>query len=248
MNTLRVFVGYDEREATAFHVLCSSIIRHATGPVSITPLVQPALRSAGLYWRERGPTESTAFSLTRFLVPALCDYDGWAVFMDSDMLCLADMTLLWLDIAANPDKALLVCPHDYVPKAGSKMDGKIQTAYPRKNQSSLMLMNASRCRVLSPSFVNQATGLELHRFLWLKDDEIGSLDLGWNHLVGEYRHNDAAKILHYTLGTPNLPGYERTDHAEDWFAELRLAGLDRVYPPVQRTEPETEYSGGLNLP
>ena len=38
MNTIRVFIGYDSREAVAFDVLAHSIQRNATQPVSITPV------------------------------------------------------------------------------------------------------------------------------------------------------------------------------------------------------------------
>jgi hypothetical protein len=34
----KVFIGYDPREAIAFHVCVNSIVRKSTEPVSITPL------------------------------------------------------------------------------------------------------------------------------------------------------------------------------------------------------------------
>ena len=184
MTALSVYIGYDPRESVAFYTLAHSILRRASIPVSITPLMQSQLK--GLYRRERGPTESTEFSLTRFLVPALSEFRGWSIFMDCDMLCRADIAELAREIERQPDKAVLVCQHDYVPKTQRKFLNQVQTKYPRKNWSSLMLFNNARCRSLSPDYVNGASGLELHRFAWTDDAAIGALPLEWNWLVGEY--------------------------------------------------------------
>jgi hypothetical protein len=214
---LRIFIGYDPVEAVAFHTLSHSIQRRASVPVSIAPVMQSQLR--GLYTRPRGPTESTEFSLTRFLVPALSEYRGWSVFMDCDMLCRVDVAQLEAEIERQKDRAVLVCQHDYVPRTERKFLGQVQTKYPRKNWSSLMVMNNERCRALSPDYVNAASGLELHRFAWLRDDEIGALPLEWNWLVGEYDYSPAAKLVHYTLGGPFFDAYRNCDYADEWFAE-----------------------------
>jgi lipopolysaccharide biosynthesis glycosyltransferase len=181
--------------------------------------VQNDLRDAGLYTRERGPTESTEFSLTRFLVPALAEYRGWSIFMDCDMLCRADIAELFA--ARQPDKAVMVVKHDYVPKTQRKFLDQVQTKYERKNWSSLMLFNNERCGALTPQYVNSASGLELHRFQWVKDELIGELPKDWNWLVTEYHYNPAAKIVHYTLGGPYFDEYRACDYAEDWFDESR---------------------------
>lgn len=214
---LRVFIGYDPHESAAFYTLSHSILRRASIPVAIAPVMQSQLR--GLYTRQRGPTESTEFSLTRFLVPALSDYRGWSVFMDCDMLCRVDIAGLQAEIERQADRAVLVCKHDYVPKTERKFLDQVQTKYPRKNWSSLMVMNNERCRALSAQYVNSASGLELHRFAWLRDEEIGSLALEWNWLVGEYPYAPDAKIVHYTLGGPYFEAYRGCDYAEEWFAE-----------------------------
>jgi hypothetical protein len=187
-------------------------------PVSIAPVARHHLKE--LYRRERGPTESTEFSLTRFLVPALSEFRGWSIFMDCDMLCRADIAELAREIERQPDKAVLVCQHDYVPKTQRKFLGQVQTKYPRKNWSSLMLFNNARCRALGPEYVNSASGLELHRFAWTGDESIGALPLEWNWLVGEYDHNPAAKIVHYTIGGPYFEAYRGCDYAAEWFAEF----------------------------
>ena len=236
---LRIFIGYDSREPVAYHVLSHSILARASGPVAITPLVQTQLRHAGLYARERNPLESTEFSLTRFLVPYLSGYQGVSIFMDCDMLCQEDIYEL---VPTRGERAVWVAQHDYLPKPGLKMDGKRQTSYERKNWSSLMIFNNERCRFLTPDYVNIASPLSLHRFHWLYctvcrersavgtsegcwhggDDEIGSIPLSWNWLVGEYEPNRTADILHYTLGGPWFPECVGCDHADLWLRERDL--------------------------
>jgi hypothetical protein len=222
---VNVFIGYDPRESVAFYTLAHSILRRASIPVSITPLMQSQLK--GLYARTRGPTESTEFSLTRFLVPALSHYRGWSVFMDCDMLCRTDIAALNTEMERQADRAVLVCKHDYTPKTDRKFLDQVQTRYVRKNWSSLMLFNNARCRALTPDYVNKAPGLDLHRFKWIDDAAIGELPLEWNWLVGEYPYNAHAKIVHYTIGGPYFDEYDKCDYAGEWFTEfesMRSAG------------------------
>lgn len=214
---LQVFVGFDPREAVAFETLAHSIERRSSVPVSIKPLVQQDLREAGLYTRQRGPTESTEFSLTRFLVPALANFHGWSVFMDCDMLCRADIA--GLAAQRREDKAVMVVKHDYVPKTQRKFLDQVQTKYERKNWSSVMLFNNERCRALTAGYVNSASGLELHRFRWVDDALIGDLPREWNWLVTEYDYNPDAKLVHYTLGGPWFDAYRGCEYADEWFAE-----------------------------
>ena len=216
---LPIYIGYDPNETVAYHTLAHSILRRSSIPVTIAPLMRSQLQ--GLYTRPRGATESTEFSLTRFLVPALSQYRGWSLFMDCDMLCRADVAALASLTESAGDKAVLVCQHDYVPKTERKFLDQVQTRYPRKNWSSLMLFNNARCAALTPQYVNGASGLELHRFAWLDDALIGDLPLEWNWLVGEYAHNPDAKIVHYTIGGPYFEEYRGCDYAEEWFEENR---------------------------
>jgi len=215
---LSIYIGYDPRESVAFHTLAHSILRRASVPVSIAPLMQSQLK--GIYTRERGPAESTEFSLTRFLVPSLAGFQGWSIFMDCDMLCRADIAELTRQIGLQAEKAVLVCKHDYTPKTERKFLNQVQSRYARKNWSSLMIFNNERCRALTSEYVNSASGLALHRFEWIDDSAIGGLPLEWNWLVGEYNYNPAAKIVHYTIGGPYFDDYRNCDYAEEWFAEL----------------------------
>ena len=219
MSVFQVYIGYDPNEAIAYHTLAHSILRRSSIPVSIAPVMQSQLK--GLYTRPRGPTESTEFSLTRFLVPALSQFRGWSMFIDCDMLCRTDIAELAALREQAADKAVLVCKHDYVPKTTRKFLDHVQTKYPRKNWSSVMLFNNARCAALTPEYVNKASGLDLHRFSWLKDEQIGSVPLEWNWLVGEYDYSPAAKIVHYTLGGPYFDEYRDCDYAAEWFEENR---------------------------
>ena len=207
-----IFIGYDPRERAATNVLIDSLVQHSSIPLAITPLVTSQLEAQGLYWRVRDPKQSTDFSFSRFLVPHLMGYEGWAIFMDCDMLCRGDITALWQQ--RDQQFAVQCVQHEHVPAETVKFLGEVQSAYPKKNWSSLMLINCSRCTKLSVEYVNTATGLELHRFQCLEGDHaIGAIDSTWNHLV-DVQDDDgaaAASLLHWTLGGP-------------WFREQRTMG------------------------
>ena len=229
MQPLRVFIGYDSKETIAYHVLAHSILRHASGPIAITPLVQPQLRKAGLYTRERGKTESTEFSMTRFLVPYLSHFEGYSIFLDCDMLCQSDIYEMSELARQDEPRAVWCAQHDYMPSTKIKFLGQQQTIYPRKNWSSAMVFDNAKCQLM-PDYVNRATGLELHRMLWAGgDDQIGSLPLSWNWLVGEYEPRPDAKMLHYTLGTPCFADYATCEHSDLWWMEY-----ERLMLPVKR--------------
>ena len=224
---LRFFIGWDSCEPIAFHTFAHSLIRRSTVPLTISPLVQGVLRLRGLYTRQRRPSESTEFSLTRFLVPALCDYQGFAIFADSDMLALdnpAPLLKIQEEMAARK-LAVGCCQHYYTPSTETKMDGQIQTVYPRKNWSSFLIFNTPLCRALSPEYVNRASGLELHRLQWTMDSQLFALPLEWNWLVGEYGHGRDVKIVHYTLGGPWFRDHQNCDYADQWREECREAEL-----------------------
>jgi len=200
---ISIFIGYDPRERAATAVLIDSLYQHSSRPLAITPIVTPQLEAMGLFRRERDPKQATAFSFTRFLVPHLMGYRGWAIFMDCDMLCRGDIAELW---AERDDRYAVQCvQHEHNPNEVVKFLGEPQNPYPKKNWSSLMLLNCERCTALSPEYVNTATGLELHRFHWLAGDhEIGALDDRWNHLVDvqDPARSRGASLLHWTLGGP----------------------------------------------
>lgn len=204
---LPIYVGYDEREAIAYHVFCNSIIRRASRPVSFCPL------------SGQQKDGSNSFTYARFLVPSLQGYKGWALFADGDMLCNIDIAELFDQ--ADDSKAVMVVKHDYKTKFPRKYLGNKNEDYPRKNWSSVILWNCGHeaNQVLTSDYVRQASGSHLHRFQWLPDHLIGEIKPAYNWLVSEYSYNPSAKILHYTVGTPCFQEYADCDHADQWWAE-----------------------------
>jgi hypothetical protein len=225
---LNVFIGYDSREPEAYEVARASILKHTTVPVHIQKLEQPALRRAGLYRREEtkingqkfdvidGKPFSTEFSFTRFLVPALCQWQGWAVFMDCDQLFMADISILEREL--DPAYAVMCCQQNYLPKTEIKMDGQKQEKYFRKNWSSFMVFNCAHPANLglTPDVVNVEPGSWLHGMKWLQDIDIGNINHGWNWIDG----TTPGKPLnvHYTLGGPWFEHmrYSNAPYFEEW--------------------------------
>lgn len=227
-DVARIFIGYDDNETVAFHVLSHSILRNSSIPVTITPIVKRHM--AGFYERERSNIESTDFSFTRFLTPYLCGYEGWAAFMDCDMLMVGDIAELW---SLRDDRYSVMCvKHDYRPVEDTKFLGQVQTKYEKKNWSSVMLFNNAKCTTLTPQVVESESGLYLHQFKWLSSDsEIGELPNAWNYLVGEpVPRPTEPKLVHYTLGGPYFEKYAGCEYAEHWRAEharMSFAATDR---------------------
>ncbi len=208
----RVFIGYDRREEVAVNVLTDSFQAHASVPLLIGQVRLDQL--GGVYSRPRDPKQSTDFSFSRFLVPWLAGYSGWALFIDADMLCLGDIAELW---ALRDERyAVQVVKHRHECEQGLKFQGMPQTPYARKNWSSVMLFQCDRCRALTPELVNTASGLELHQFQWLPDGEIGELPAEWNVLVGVQPVPASAKVLHYTLGGPWFDDCTAMAEADRW--------------------------------
>lgn len=218
MDMIRLFVGYDPREAVAFNVFVSSVLDKSSTPVSVTPLALNTLRARYMEGHTDG---SNDFTYSRFLVPFMCNFDGWAIFADGDMLCRTDIAELWA--LRDPNLAVQVVKHNYKTKRPIKYLGAKNEDYPRKNWSSVVLWNcahpANRCLV--PEFVQSYTGKFLHRFAWLSDQLVGELPHGWNWLVDEYRYNSYACLVHFTLGTPCFAGYDACDYAPEWYAQLK---------------------------
>jgi len=213
---INVFIGCDPRETVAYNVLAYSIQARASEPVSVTPLMLSQLKEVLV--RERHPLQSTDFSFSRFLTPYLSGYTGWSVFMDCDMLMREDVADLW---KLREDRyAVMVVKHHHVPRETVKFLGEPQSKYEKKNWSSVMLFNNARCRALSPEYVNRASGLELHQFKWLENDDlIGALPGRWNHLVGYNPPRRDAGLVHCTLGGPWFDDYRDCEYSREWFTE-----------------------------
>ncbi|TGL16969.1 glycosyltransferase [Leptospira yanagawae] len=215
-DLIRVFIGHDRRIPVCFSVMAHSINSRASRPVSITPV---ALSQLGhVFKREWHPLQSTEFSFTRFLVPWLCNYSGWAIFTDNDMIVRDDIAKLW-DL--RDDKyAVMVVKHDQLANDSVKFLNAPQTKYEKKNWTSVMLINTAKCKALTPDYVNTASGLELHQFKWLESESlIGNLPPEWGHLVGENQPNPNAKLVHYTLGGPYYNEFIDCEFSDEWFLE-----------------------------
>lgn len=225
-KTLNIYIGWDPREGIAADVCKFSIQHNASIPINVVYLKQDELRANKIYTREADAMASTQFTFTRFLVPYLNDYKGWAIFVDCDFVWTDDVAKL-LELA-DPEKAVMVVQHDYRPAPGIKMDGQVQTPYPRKNWSSMILWNCEHPsnRVITPDVVNTQTAQFLHRFSWLKDHEIGDLPPAWNWLVGWHRlHRDGTpSAIHYTEGGPWFSNYQDCEFAGEWNKYRDLLG------------------------
>lgn len=215
MQTIPIFIGYDPREAIAYHVCANSIIRNSSVPVSITPLALNNFKD----YNETHTDGSNQFIYSRFLVPYLMNYNGWAIFMDGDMIVRGDIAELWALRNLNCD--VMVVKHDYKTKMKEKYLGAKNEDYPRKNWSSVMMLNCGNfpTRKLTPEYIQKSTGAHLHRFEWADDSRIGELPIEWNWLPDEFGPNPDAKLLHYTLGTPSFHEFATTPMGNEWHRE-----------------------------
>lgn len=211
-SLIRWVVGYDKNESIASYVLEHSIQTRSSIPVSFIHLNREQLR--GLFKRKRADNESTDFSISRFLVPYLCNYEGWAIFSDCDAVVMDDPAKLW---AWREDRySVRVVKHNYIPKEESKFLNNIQTKYEKKNWSSVMLFNNVKCKSLTLDYVNHASGLDLHQFKWTTEDQIGDLPSQWNHLVGYDGYDSRASLAHFTTGGPWFDEYRNCEYSTLW--------------------------------
>jgi len=210
-----LFAGYDPRESIVYHTFVQSVLETSSLPVCDIPLHVPMLRDFD------GQQDGTnAFIYSRFLVPSIMQFEGWAIYCDSDMLFRDDLAKLW---ALRDDRyAVMVVKHDYKTRHSLKAIGTALESrnddYPKKNWSSMVLWNCGhpRNRIVTRDFASTAGGKMLHRFEWLQEEDIGEIPREWNHLVGEYPYDSHAKLVHFTLGSPCFDFYRRCDYSEEW--------------------------------
>lgn len=237
---VRIFVGFDQREAVAYHTFCQSVIDTASRPVSFHPIARHLVQ--GFDGQQDGTNQ---FVYSRYLVPYLCNFSGWAIFADGDMICGEDIVGLWDERERFIyNTAVAVVKHDYRTRNTRKYIGtKLENGnvdYPRKNWSSLILWNCAHYanRVLTPEYVAKAGGEHLHQFKWLKDEHIGELFHGWNHLVGEDPPGKAS-LYHYTLGVSGIKHYADDYASWHWhntlIRSLECAG-EKAGEMVKRSE------------
>ena len=222
MAKYKVFIGFDSTnygQELAYEVCKRSILKHNPS-VEIHKLYRKELIDKKLFWRKDN-TGVTEFTYTRFLVPYLCDYEGYALFCDSDFLWTCDVAEVF-NKYCDSTKAVSCVKHNYTNCNGkTKMDGRPQEYYPRKNWSSLMLFNCSHTSTknLTLNAVSSQSPAWLHRMQWAKDEEIGEINKRYNYLV-DYYHDDVISALHYTDGGPWHPNYEHVEHGDKWMKYL----------------------------
>lgn len=219
MNDLKIFIGWDSREDIAYQVCRASLLKHSSIPLDIKPIKQEEMRNRNLYWRDHDPLSSTEFSFTRFLTPCLTEYKGWALFVDCDFLFRGDIA--GLTDYMDGQKSVYVVKHNYNPPEKLKMDGAIQTQYPRKNWSSFMLINCGHPDVkknLTAEIVNIATGMYLHRLKWTSDGAIGELPIAYNYLEGWHTKDDCPNpiAVHFTRGGPWFKDWVDVEYGKEW--------------------------------
>ena len=207
-----IFVGFDQREAVAYHTFVQSIIDNSSIPVRFLPLNTKSLSD----YKEVHNDGSNDFIYSRFLVPYMMNFKGWAIYADGDMVCLEDIKKLW-DQRDNKF-AVQVVKHNYKTKIKNKYFGNKNEDYPRKNWSSVIVWNCQhpKNKILTPDFISQKEGSFLHRFSWLEDIEIGELPKTWNWLALEYEEKKDINLIHYTIGTPCFEEYENSSLSSYW--------------------------------
>ena len=224
INNLNFFIGYDSKEDIAYRVCKNSLLKKSSINLKIISLKIDELIAKNFYHRAKDPLASTEFTYTRFLIPALMSYKGWAIFCDCDFIFMEDIAVLFKHI--DDSKAVYCVQHDYQPKERHKMDGQKQTIYPRKNWSSFIVFNCEHPsnKKLNIDLVNSESGSFLHQFKWLSDDEIGSLDERWNWLEGWTSNSNKSHpyAVHYTRGGPWFDEWQDVEFAKEWLQERDL--------------------------
>jgi lipopolysaccharide biosynthesis glycosyltransferase len=225
MDLIRLVVGFDQREAVAYHVFVQSVIEKSSKPISFFPLSSNAIS----FYNEIHTDRSNAFTYSRFLTPCLMSFEGWAIYLDGDMVCQEDISLLWS--LRDSSKAVQVVKHDYKTKSNKKYLNNINIDYPKKNWSSVIIWNCAhpKNRLLTPELISARDGKFLHRFMWLDEEDIGEIPVEWNWLAIEYPPNPNAKLIHYTLGTPCFSEYSHTEMSDIWHSafESTLSGYKK---------------------
>ena len=218
----KIFIGNTSNHEILFEVAKNSIINKSKDVICY-PIIKDSLKALNIYTRESKKEESTDFSITRFLTPWLAGYRDWVLFIDNDIVCLEDINNLFK--LADDKYAVMCVKHDYKPTNRKKLDNQIQTIYPRKNWSSVVLWNCNhpKNKLITPEIVNSESPLYLHRFKWLDDKEIGELPLKWNFLVDWYDidSNGDPSLLHYTEGGPFFEKYKDCGFCEIWLEEFK---------------------------
>lgn len=211
---LRIFVGATIVQNIPFTVLKHSIESRTTEECQIVSL--------GL-WQDRIPTPRdpkcrprTPFSFQRFLIPDLCKHRGMALYLDSDMLCLADIVELFQYGTDEADVA--APPPDH-----------------RCAQFAVMLIDCSRTKWNIQDIVNDLDAGEAtyQDVMGLVNTRVAPIiSPRWNELDD---CNPDTKLIHYT-DMRRQPWLTDKPHPHErlWFNELRkCVSMDTIQTAVK---------------
>ena len=238
-----IYIGFDSSnygQEIAWEVCKRSILKNCSNisKIKIIKLEKKELINKGIFTRT-DKDGSTEFTYTRFLVPYLNNYKGFAIFVDSDFLWECDILDLF-EKYVSYECAVSCVKHKYTKCNGNlKMGGEKQEWYPRKNWSSLMVFNCEHPNViknLTLENTNNKSAKWLHRMNWCDDNEILEIIKDYNYLV-DYYVDGNIKALHFTDGGPWHPGYENVTHGDKWLKyiseeekEKLKWSIDNEYP------------------
>lgn len=214
---IRVFIGTEPKTYVAQRVLEFSILQRTKMAVEFTPMIGPAWE-----YPLDGIKVGTGFSLRRWMIPAACQFQGKAIYLDADQLVLGDIDGLWeIDQRIKaPTTNQVWCT--YQPDKHSKQP------WP---QSSVMLINCAAAEAQPQYWTingildhlranpHQVAYANFMHATWMNPQPTRIPD-EWNHLNV---HTKNTKLLHYTK-EPEQPWY-KPDHplAKLWEKELQAA-------------------------
>jgi lipopolysaccharide biosynthesis glycosyltransferase len=221
---VRVFIGSGEASLLERKTLIYSLRKNSKRPLEIWVMngthnaierndAPPFLAPLSLEMKYRNVTE---FSLYRYLIPQMCDYQGRAIYLDSDMICLGDIG------------ELFETPMDDVDFRAVKEYGNSMWA------TSVMLFNCGRCRFeLETIFDEIDAGRYSYsdfsrfagHFLQQRPYAIAELDPVWNEFD---RFDSNTKLIHYTDLSRQPWKFPNHPFGELWhqyFKEARDSGL-----------------------
>jgi len=216
-DPLRIFIGSDESQSVAQEVLAYSIRKSATVPVEVVAMRDLAVPTP----RDFANQPRTGFSFYRFLIPQLCGYQGRAVYLDADMLVLADVAAL----AAIPfDGHSVLCTFQDEPPAAWRHHPDFRPG----RHAAVMVLD---CSGLTWDIDEIVAGLDdgsytygqlVHDLCIVDPDDIAdTVPPEWNHL--ERYEPGTTKLVHFTVA-PTQP-WKNDDNplAELWMSWYREA-------------------------
>ena len=182
-------------------------------------MIKSELEEQGLYSRPY-QGESTEFAFTRFLIPALCEWKGYALFCDGDFMWRCDpQEIEDLVKQSSQSPSVWVVKHPpFLTTPHEKMRGKANMSYPKKYWSSLMYFNNDKCFTLTSDLVNSWSAKDLHEFAWAS--EIGDLPAEYNAMVNYYQF-PSARAVHFTDGGPWLDIHDDMLYSTEWLKHYK---------------------------